>query len=116
MTLGPTIALVPILERVRGVIADCMTLFGRVPFFYYMLHIPLIHALALIVSFLTFGEVSAWLFENHPMGNPPPPDGYAWGLGTLYLVWLIAIALLYGACRWYASFKFRHHFWWLKFL
>src|SRR5438067_12974734 len=50
MTLGPTIALIPLLDRARGRIVHWLTVFGRVPFFYYVLHIPLIHALALLVS------------------------------------------------------------------
>jgi hypothetical protein len=116
MTLGPAIALVPLLEKARGTVANWISLFGRVPFFFYMLHIPLIHALALIVSFITSGEVSSWLFANHPMGNPPPPDGYPWGLGTLYLVWAAAIVILYYACRWFADLKSRRTEWWLKYL
>jgi len=87
MTLGPTIALIPLLEGARGALARWITVFGRVPFFYYMLHIPLIHALALVVSKIRMGEVSLWLFANHPMGNPPAPDGYIWSLSLLYLVW-----------------------------
>jgi len=64
MTLGPTIALIPLLEHARGAWTRPLTLFGRVPFFFYVLHIPLIHALALVVSFIMFGEVSSWLFET----------------------------------------------------
>ena len=93
MTLGPTIALMPVLERARGAVAGWLAVFGRVPFFFYVLHIPLIHALALVVSAIRQGSVSPWLFANHPMGNPPPPDGYAWSLGLLYLVWAIAIVI-----------------------
>src|SRR5713101_3500562 len=100
MTLGPTITLIPLLDQVRNAIARWITVFGRVPFFYYMLHIPLIHALALVVSLIRFGQIDPWLFANHPMGNPPPPDGYTWGLGLLYLVWAIAILILDPACRW----------------
>ncbi|HET9041350.1 MAG TPA: heparan-alpha-glucosaminide N-acetyltransferase domain-containing protein, partial [Gemmatimonadales bacterium] len=86
MTLGPTIALVPLLQNARGQVAAWVSTFGRVPFFYYVLHIPVIHALALVVSWARQGRVSPWLFANHPMGNPPPPEGYAWSLGLLYLV------------------------------
>ena len=50
MTLGPRIALIPLLDRARGRVARWLTVFGRVPFFYYVLHIPLIHALALLVA------------------------------------------------------------------
>jgi uncharacterized membrane protein len=116
MTLGPTIALIPALEPARGAVARRISVFGRVPFFYYMLHIPLIHLLALLVSKIRLGTVSPWLFENHPMGNGPAPDGYTWGLGTLYLVWAIAVVILYFACRWYADLKARRSDWWLGYL
>ena len=116
MTLGLTIALIPLLERARGAPVRWTTVFGRVPFFYYVLHIPLIHALALVVSRIRLGEVSPWLFANHPMGNPPPPDGYAWSLGLLYLVFAVAIGLLYVPCRWFAEVKARRTDWWLRYL
>ncbi len=116
MTLGPTIALIPLLERARGALAWWITAFGRVPFFYYALHIPLIHALALVVSQVRLGVVSPWLFTNHPMGNPQPPDGYTWSLPLLYLVWAIAIVVLYPACRWFADVKARRQDWWLRYL
>jgi uncharacterized membrane protein len=116
MTLGPTIALMPVLERARGRVARWLTVFGRVPFFFYLLHIPLIHALALAVSAIREGAVNPWLFANHPMGNPAPPDGYTWSLGQLYLVWAISIVLLYFACRWFAEVKARRTEAWLKFL
>jgi uncharacterized membrane protein len=107
MTLGPTIALIPLLDRARGRVAQWLTVFGRVPFFYYVLHIPLIHALALVVSQIRTGTVDPWLFTNHPMGNPPAPEGYTWSLGLLYLVWAIAVVTLYFPCRWYADLKAR---------
>ena len=115
MTLGPTIALLPLLERARGGGARLIAVFGRVPFFYYVLHIPLIHALAVIVSRLREGVVNPWLFTNHPMGNPPPPDGYTWSLPLLYLVWAVVIALLYPACRWFADRKVTGTAWWLRY-
>jgi len=116
MTLGPTLALIPLLQRARGAVARWVTVFGRVPFFYYILHIPLIHALALIVSGIRLGSVSPWLFANHPMGNPPPPDGYPWSLGLLYVVFAVAIVLLYPVCRWYADLKAERRSWWLSYL
>jgi uncharacterized membrane protein len=116
MTLGPTIALIPLLEGARGAVAQVVTVFGRVPFFYYMLHIPLIHALALVVSRIREGAVNPWLFTNHPMGNSPPPDGYTWSLPLLYLVWTVAVTVLYFASRWFADIKARRSDWWLKYL
>ena len=111
-----SIAAIPALARARGAVADWLAMLGRVPFFFYLLHIPLIHALALVVSRIRIGEVSPWLFANHPMGSPPPPEGYAWGLGTLYLVWAVALVLLTVPCRWFAALKQRRGEWWLSYL
>ena len=116
MTLGPIIALMPFLETASGALSRAIAMFGRVPFFFYVLHIPLIHALALLVSKIRLGFVSPWLFTNHPMGNPEPPDGYTWSLPLLYLVWAITIALLYFACRWFAGVKTEGRAWWLKYI
>ncbi len=116
MTLGPIVALMPLLENARGALARRIAVLGKVPFFYYVLHIPLIHAMALVISKIRLGFVSPWLFTNHPMGNPEPPDGYVWSLPLLYLVWGIAIVLLYFACRWFADFKTKRDDWWLKYL
>ena len=116
MTLGPTIAVMPLLDEARGILARGLTVFGRVPFFYYVLHIPLIHVLAMIVSRARTGEVSGWLFANHPMAAGPPPEGYTWSLPLLYLVWVVAIVILYIACRWYADLKARRTDWWLRYL
>lgn len=116
MTLGPTIALIPALEKTRGPIVRWMTVFGRVPFFFYLLHIPLIHLMAVIVSKVRLGTVVPWIFENHPMGSGRPPAGYQWSLGLLYVVWFIVVVLLYLACRWYADLKARRKDSWLAYL
>lgn len=116
MTLGPTIALIPVLEGAGCRTAGWLSVFGRVPFFYYLLHIPVIHALALVVATIRTPEATWWLFTNHPMGNPPAPDGYTWSLGLLYLIWAIAVVLLYVPSRWYADLKARRRDWWLKYL
>jgi len=105
MTLGPMFIALALLEHSHGRLADTMTMFGRVPFFYYALHIPLIHLLAVFVSLFRLGSVSPWLFANHPVLVPPAPAGYAWSLGLLYLVWVITIMILYFPCRWFAALK-----------
>jgi len=103
MTLGPMLLVFPFLEKAGGV----LTTFGRVPFFYYVLHIPLIHLAAIFVSLVRTGSVSPWLFLNHPVMIPPAPQGYVWSLGLLYLVWAIVVVALYFPCRWFASLKQR---------
>jgi uncharacterized membrane protein len=107
MTLGPALLVMPFLENASGRVAGVLTTFGRVPFFYYMLHIPLIHLAAIAVSLLRSGSVSSWLFLNHPVMIPPPPEGYVWSLGLLYLVFSIVVVVLYFPCRWFAGLKQR---------
>jgi uncharacterized membrane protein len=103
MTLGPLIALLPAFDRARGAIANGLALFGRVPLFYYILHIPLIHVAAIAVSLIRTGSITPWLFGNHPMEPPDQPPDYQWSLGLLYLVTAICVAVLYYACRWWAN-------------
>lgn len=107
MTLGPTLAFIPVAERMRGRVGSILSTFGRVPMFFYLLHIPLIHASAVVVSLIRQGHVEPWLFGNHPMAPPPVPEGYRWSLALLYLDFAIVIALLYWPCRWYAGLKAR---------
>lgn len=116
MTLGPLLFLLPTFERLRGPLGRGLAVFGRVPFLFYVLHIPLIHALALCVSWLREGAVDPWLFANHPMMAPPVPDGFAWPLGLLYLVWAAAVALLWLPCRRFAELKARRRDPWLSYL
>ena len=105
MTLGPTILVIPLIENARGRVAGWLRVFGEVPFFFYILHIPLIHLAAVIISYVRTPASTWWLFANHPMMPPDVPPGYRWSLPLLYLVWAIVVVLLYIACRWYAKLK-----------
>ena len=107
MTLGPMFLALALTERARGWFAGVLETFGKVPFFYYVLHIPLIHLSAMVVSLARSGSVSPWLVGNHPVEPPKLPDGYQWSLPLLYLDFFIVVTLLYFACRWYAGVKAR---------
>jgi uncharacterized membrane protein len=116
MTLGPTIAVLPLLERANGRVARWLSVFGRVPLFFYLLHIPLAHAMALGISLVRSPTATGWLFGNHPMRPGPPPDGYAWSLGLLYLVTAAVVVVLYFPCRWFAQLKARRNDTWLSYI
>ena len=116
MTLGPTILLIPLLERARGPVAGVLTVFGRVPFFYYALHIPLIHLIFVLLSIARFGTVIPWMTTNHPMFVPPPPPGYTYSLTALYAITLLVVTILYVPCRWFAGLKARRTERWLSYL
>lgn len=116
MTLGPVLVLLSFAERWRGRAAQVLETFGRVPFFYYLLHIPVIHAAACVVSLVREGRVNPWLFGNHPMWPPPLPEGYMWSLGLLYLVCAICVIALYFPCRWFARLRAERRAAWLSYL
>ena len=108
MTLGPTIALLPFAERARCAIGRILAVFGRVPLFYDLLHIPAIHAAAIVVSVVREGRVNAWLSANHPMLPPPVSPGYMWRLPLLYGVFAIVVSLLYIPCASFVRVKASH--------
>jgi uncharacterized membrane protein len=105
MTIGPMFLLWALAEGWTGRFAKIIETFGRVPMFYYLLHIPLIHLAACVVSLLREGHVDPWLFTNHPLDPGPLPTGYMWSLPLLYLVYAVCLVLLYFPCRWYANLK-----------
>jgi uncharacterized membrane protein len=105
MTLGPMIAALPLLERARGWLADVFVTFGRVPLFYYLLHIPVIHVTALAAWYLRDGRVHMEWFATAPFAQVPRAQ--QWGLPLLYLVFAIDVALLYVACRWFTRYQAR---------
>jgi len=115
MTLGPLIALIPFVEKARGWFANVLTTFGRVPFFYYLLHIPLIHTSALIVNLVIYGSTHQQSYATAPYTRIPPEQ--QWNLGLLYLVFVIDVTILYVACRAYDMYKFSHpEIKWLKYI
>ena len=116
MTLGPMFLLLVATEKWQGRIADVVTTFGRVPMFYYLLHIPLIHVAACLVSLIREGHVDPWLFGNHPLNPPPLPAGYRWSLGLLYLVFALCVIAVYFPCRWYARLRATSRSKWLSYL
>ena len=110
-TLGPAIALLAFLERPAGALASKVAVFGRVPFFYYVLHIPLIHAAGIVALLARYGPV----ILRYGPANPPPQD-LGFSLPVVYAAWIAAVVVLYFPCRWYAALKARRNEAWLSYL
>lgn len=119
MTLGPSIIAVALFDREGGPgrLARPFVVFGRVPLFYYLLHVPLIHLVAVIFAYVKYGRAE-WLFINWPPPGAPQlePPGYGYDLWVVYLVWLGVVAALYPLCRWFAGVKRRRRDAWLSYL
>lgn len=116
LTLGPLLVAVPFAERARGAISRWLATLGRVPLFFYLLHLPLVHGLAVVVSWLRAGAIEPWLFANHPMDAGRQPAGYAWSLPLLYAITALALVVLTLACHRYAAYKQRHLDGWLRYV
>ncbi|QEC76810.1 DUF1624 domain-containing protein [Mucilaginibacter ginsenosidivorax] len=115
MTLGPLITLVPLAEKAQGVLARVLNTFGRVPLFYYILHIALIHLLALGLNGILYGSGHQEWYNTAPFTNVP--EDYRWGLPLLYAIFITAEVVLYFACRQYSVYKAKHpEKLWLKYL
>jgi uncharacterized membrane protein len=115
MTLGPAITALALFEGARGWLARFFIVFGRVPLFYYLLHLPLIHAVAVALDYHRYG----WSpLANDFWGAEPVklPAGYGHDLPLIYAVWVGVVLLLYPLCWWYAGIKQRHKSAWLSYL
>lgn len=101
MTLGPSLLALAWLERIRTRALRPVLVFGRVPMFYYILHLYFIHLLAIGVAMVS-GQPYAWLGFN---GSGERPEGYGYGLPVIYLYWLVTLVALYPLCSWYMRRK-----------
>jgi uncharacterized membrane protein len=116
MTLGPSLILLALLDGVKAVrgLSRILLVFGRVPLFYYVLHLYLIHIIAIFVS-LAFHQ-PVWhgtVIADHAHR----PAGYGHGLPFIYAMWISAVAILYLPCRWFMELRSRHRDWtWLSYL
>lgn len=110
LTLGPGLLLLAWFERGTPRLLNPFLVFGRVPMFYYLLHIPFIHGLAVLINWIRFGGRDLTTF-----GTAIPPADAGGGLPVVYLVWLCVVLVLYPACHWFANLKRRRHDAWLSY-
>jgi len=112
LTLGTAAIVLARLDFKTPEFLKPLLVFGRVPLFFYLLHLPLIHGLAVAVNMIRFDRAD-WLFGSHP-ARPPPGAGF--DLPFVYLMWMVAIIILYPACQWFANLKQRRTDRWLRYL
>lgn len=121
MTLGPALLALALFDRLRiherglfNAAGRFFVVFGRVPMFYYILHLYLIHLLAIAVA-TAFGQPHAHLWRGAFLFGSPPA-GYGFNLPFIYLMWMVAVLLLYFPCRWFMGVKQRRRDWWLSYI
>jgi uncharacterized membrane protein len=116
MTLGPALLFLRAVDGGTPRWLRPALIVGKVPMFYYLLHVPLIHLLAIAVCYARYGQVH-WMFESTNLGQFPitPPPGWAYSLPIVYFMWGVVVLTLYPLCRWFAALKQRRSDAWLSY-
>ena len=115
MTLGPMLLLLSIFEREQGrtgIMSVYLVIFGRVPLFFYLLHLYVIHGLVIVLAFAMHQDIASFFTSFSSF-----PSWWGFSLPIVYLIWVGVLFLLYPACRWFAKFKSHHRgSWWTPYI
>ena len=117
ITIGPALLLLSFVEKIKNRFTNIMVVFGRTAFFYYIIHLYLIHLLGAIVFFAKGNSMQTAIdsMQNLPFMFLIPGQGF--GLAIVYAVWAAVIIALYPLCKWYDKYKTSHkEKWWLSYL
>ncbi|KAB1156762.1 DUF1624 domain-containing protein [Flavobacterium luteum] len=119
ITIGMALFALSFLEKIENRFTNTMVVFGRTAFFYYILHLFLIHFFALINYFINGHSIAA-IYDfstkyNIPFLGVVTTDGF--GLKMVYIIWIVVILILFPICKWYDGYKTAHkEKWWLSYL
>ncbi len=117
LTDGSALIFLSLTENISNRFSRFISVYGRVPMFYYLLHIYLIHIVALMAAVLTGFQWTDMTSFNGWISNMPNLKGYGFSLGVVYLIWISVVLFLYPICKWYDGYKSAHRDkWWLSYL
>jgi uncharacterized membrane protein len=108
MTLGPAFLFLSWTEGPLNALSSKIAVFGRVPFFYYIVHIYVLHGLAVLAAMYQGHAASDMITINNWVTGNPLLRNYGFGLGVVYLVWIGVVVLLYPLCKWFDRYKRSH--------
>jgi uncharacterized membrane protein len=117
MTLGPALIFLAFAERPLNAVTGKIIVFGRVPMFYYLVHIFLIHLFA-VFGAVILGYKWSDMVLTSMVQRAPALKGYGFNLMVVYIVWIALILILYPFCKWFDRYKRTHQStkWWLSYL
>ena len=107
ITLGPALLFLAVSEKFSGKLAEIVTALGRVPMFYYIIHLYIIHVVALFAALATGFTISDMVFDTW-VTDSPNLKGYGFSLGIVYLLWIALVVGLIPLCLWYDRYKRTH--------
>ncbi|MFI5160093.1 MAG: DUF1624 domain-containing protein [Sphingobacteriales bacterium] len=117
ITLGAACLFLAFTEKLKGAVVNVVSVYGRVPMFYYLIHIYVIHLIALTASALTTGQNWKIWFLKKPIWFTTDLKGYGFSLPVSYLIWIAIVIALYPLCKRYDAYKQANkQKWWLSYL
>jgi len=117
ITLGPVLLLLSVLDSTRIRASNPLVIFGRVPLFYYIIHLYIIHLIATAIALATGHRFSDMVSDTFITGSEKLKGTYGVSLFWVYIIWMLLVIGLYPLCKWYANYKMRHKdWWWLSYL
>lgn len=116
ITIGPALIFLALFETTQNKITRIISVYGKVPFFYYILHFYILHTLCMIL-FLSRGHTfSEGIQETAGIPFRFLIAGEGYSIGIVYLIWILMVITLYPLCKWFSDMKRKHRHWWLSYL
>jgi uncharacterized membrane protein len=115
MTIGPALIFLAAFGNVKNRLTKIITVYGRVPFLYYVLHFFVLHAAAMILFYAQGHKTAEGIAKTGIIPNFVIP-GHGLSLGYVYLIWIAVVVALYPVCKWFSDYKQHHKQWWLSYL
>lgn len=114
VTLGVMFLLLAFSERFGNKFKNIVSVYGKVPLFYFIVHFYLIHFVTLAVLFAQGFQWSQFEFTTGTFGRPKGIES-GLPLWAVYLIWIAVVTVLYKPCLWFGQYKATHKSWWLKY-
>jgi uncharacterized membrane protein len=116
MTMGPALIFLSLIEPLQNRLPKPVIVFGRVPFFFYIVHLYVIHVLAMLLLIHWERDASEYIFSAENLMSGSLSD-FGLSLAIVYVIWIVVTALLYPLCRWYQRYREKNPSkWWLSYL
>ncbi|HSQ46593.1 MAG TPA: heparan-alpha-glucosaminide N-acetyltransferase domain-containing protein [Lutibacter sp.] len=116
LTIGPSLLFLVVVENYKSKATNFLLVFGRVPLYFYFVHMLVIHSLAIVGMLIFRGNWQDMILTAESfLGENLSTYGYS--LGVVYLVWIAIIFLLYPSSKKYMKYKSNNkNKWWLSYL
>ena len=115
ITLGIMFLILAFAEKAKNKFTNIVSVYGKVPLFYFIVHFYLIHLTMIALMFLQGFHWSDLDFASGTFGRPKGVES-GLELWAIYLIWIGVVLVLYKPCLWFGKYKAAHKQWWLKYI